>query len=84
MHHAAQRNEARDRIVDREVAKLEARKRRPFGAARTLNGYEVIDTATGRSMGFERDSLPEANGVAQTLNRLDRRALARALRSQEV
>lgn len=83
MHHAAQRNEARDRIVDREVAKLE-RKRRPFQAASTLTGFEVIDTETGRSLGFERDTLASANGIAQSLNNAVQegpRALARALRA---
>ena len=83
MHHAAQRNIARERIVDREVAKLE-RKRRPFAAQSTLAGFEVIDTTTGRSMGFERDTLASANGIAQALNNAaiqGPRALARALRA---
>jgi len=83
MHHAAQRNEARERIVDREVAKLE-RKRRPFAAASTLTGFEVIDTETGRSLGFERESFMSAHGIAQSLNNAKLegpRALARALRA---
>lgn len=85
MHHAAQRNEARDRIVDREVAKLESRQRirRPFAAAATLNGFEVIDTETGRSLGFERDTIQSANGIAQSLNNAlaeSPKALTRALR----
>jgi hypothetical protein len=40
-----------------------------FGYGRTLTGFEVIDNATGRPVGFERDTAQEANGVAQSLNR---------------
>jgi hypothetical protein len=85
MHHAAQRNEARERIIDREVAKLDrqnaAKRRREFRAAATLTGWEVVD-GEGRSLGFERDTLASANGIAQSLNNAaleGPRALCRAL-----
>lgn len=85
MHHAAQRNEARERIIDREVAKLDRQKaasrRREFRAAPTLTGWEVVD-GDGRSMGFERETAQSANGIAQSLNNaaLDGpKALCRAL-----
>lgn len=56
-----------------------------FEAAPTIDGFCVIDSATGRPMGFDRDTRREANGIAQTLNNVARSgkrgALARALRA---
>jgi hypothetical protein len=85
MHHAAIRNEAKERIIEREVAKLDrqqaAKRRREFRAAPTLTGWEVVD-GEGRSLGFERETLASANGIAQSLNNaaLDGpKALCRAL-----
>lgn len=58
------------------------RVQQPFGYARTMTGYEVIDNTTGRSMGFERDTAQQANGIAQRLNEAARNGrLARALRA---
>jgi hypothetical protein len=54
-----------------------------FGYTPTIMGYEVIALDTGRSMGFQRETPREANGIAQSLNaaaRVSPQALARALR----
>lgn len=53
-----------------------------FGTLPTINGYEVVDMATGRSLGFERPTRNSANGIAQSLNRAalsGSRELSRAL-----
>lgn len=53
-----------------------------FGYTKTMTGYEVIDNATGRPMGFERETAQQANGIAQRLNEAARNGrLARALRA---
>lgn len=49
MHHAAQRNEARDRTIDREVAKLEARQHRAQGERPLIRRVAFIDKTTGRA-----------------------------------
>lgn len=64
---------------------LRSRPRRAlFAAEATIDGYDVIDTQTGRPMGFLRATRREANGVAQSLNNAaaqSARALNRALRA---
>lgn len=85
MHHKAQRNEARERIVDREVFRSGlAHDARPpgmrFSIAPTLDGYEVVD-GNGRPTGFTGDDARQANGFAQSLNSAAKqgpRALAHA------
>jgi len=55
-----------------------------FAAAATIDGYEVIDVETGRSLGFERPARNQANGIAQQLNLVATggpQAIARFLRA---
>jgi hypothetical protein len=82
MHYAAQTNHARDRIIDREVAKLTARPSpQKFGILATIDGHDVIDNVSGRQVAH-RDTAASANGVAQVLNAAamkGSRALTRAL-----
>lgn len=65
------RNVARDRIIDREVAKLEiktpARDFKQFGTLTTIDGFQVIDNTTGHPV-VERPSRRSAAGVAHSLN----------------
>lgn len=66
------RNVARDRIVDREVAKLEiktpaTRSFKQFSTLTTIDGFQVIDNATGHPV-VERDSRRSAAGIAHSLN----------------
>lgn len=69
--------------IDREASVAIVR---PFTYGATLDGYEVVDVSTGRSMGFEYDTAQQANGKAQYLNEVAKagpRALARALRAAD-
>jgi hypothetical protein len=54
MHHSAQRNQARERTVDREVAKLEARQHRARGERPLIRRIAFIDKTTGRA--FKQDA----------------------------
>lgn len=54
----------------------------PFTWQRTITGFDVICTDTGRPVVTDRESAQSANGIAQTLNSAAKegpRALARAL-----
>ena len=56
----------------------------PFGYAPTIDGYEVIDVATGRPVDTGYETPQQANGRAQYLNTValnGPKALARALRA---
>lgn len=81
MHYAAQRNIAKERIIDQQVSKL--RSPAKFGILSTIDGVDVIDNATGRPVAH-RESAQSANGIAQSLNAAaskGTRALAVALGS---
>lgn len=69
--------------IDRELSTAIVR---PFSYGPTLEGFEVVDMSTGRSMGFEYETAQQANGKAQYLNEVAKsgpRALARALRAAD-
>lgn len=75
------------RVVDREVARAGLDRTcapfRPFTTLPTIDGYDVIDAATGRPVDH-RDTRRSANGRAYTLNdaaKAGPRTLARALRA---
>lgn len=74
MHHKAQRNEAREHIVDVQVQRLERKQSRATSPARR---FSICSTIGGETQVIDADGRPvatrpyqhEADGICATLNK---------------